>query len=101
MAKKRKTTPNKKQAASKQRRAEPPGATADGGPVTLAEAKALAQAKSPRRALRRTAVVTAVSPETIGAERQKLERQRRIDNERRIGEYTATLTIMKQRGVKG
>src|SRR6476469_6487245 len=73
-----------------------------GGPVTLEQAKALVQARAPRHAVRRQGgPLPAASPGSVGAERKKLELQRRRENERRIREYKATLEIMKRRGVKG
>jgi hypothetical protein len=51
----------------------------DTGPVTLDEAKALAQAKQPKlalRAVRKTAAPPA-SPAAVGAEREKLKKERR------------------------
>lgn len=93
-------TKRKKQPAAKApvRRAAP---MAD-GPVTLEQAKALVQARAPRHAVRRQGgPLPAASPASVGAERKKLELERRRENERRIREYKATLEIMKQRGVKG
>jgi len=72
----------------------------EAGPVTLAQARALAQGPRPRRAPRR-ALVAAASPGTVGAERKKLALKQREEIARRIEEYKATLTIMKKRGVKG
>jgi hypothetical protein len=72
------------------------------GPVTLKQAKALVQVRAPRHAVRRQGgPAPAASPGSVGAERKKLELQRRRENQRRISEYKATLEIMKQRGVKG
>src|SRR4051794_8191623 len=91
-------TKSKQPAKAPMRRAAP---IAD-GPVTLREAKALAEARSPQRAMRgQAATVPAASPASVGAERQKLAKQRREENKQRIREYKATLEIMKQRGVKG
>jgi hypothetical protein len=42
------------------------------GPVTLAEARALAQTKQPKRPGRKLAA-PAASPSAVGAEREKLE----------------------------
>jgi hypothetical protein len=68
------------------------------GPVTLKEARALAIATTPAVA----AGVTrpAPSPAEVGREREELEREQEEERRRRIREYTATLTIMKARGVK-
>lgn len=101
-SKKKEKTPTKKsRAATRSTR----GTAAGGGPVTLAEAQALVQAQSPKRARRASvsraaARVPAASPATIGAERERLEQQNEEELDRRIREYEATLSIMKQRGVK-
>jgi hypothetical protein len=72
------------------------------GPVTLAEAKALAQAKNPMRAMRatRAAVAPPTSPAAVGAERQRLKKEQREERARRIDEYKATMEIMKRRGAR-
>jgi hypothetical protein len=72
------------------------------GPVTLAEAKALARAKHPKlaaRAMRKGAVPLA-SPAGVGAEREKLENERRQELANRISEYKATMVIMKRCGAR-
>jgi hypothetical protein len=74
----------------------------DTGPVTLDEAKALAQAKQPKlalRAVRKTAAPPA-SPAPVGAEREKLNKERRDERARRVREYKATMEIMKRRGAR-
>ena len=74
----------------------------DTGPVTLAEAKALALAKQPKlapRAMRKGAVPPA-SPAKVGAERENLENERREELARRVREYKATMAIMKKRGAR-
>jgi hypothetical protein len=74
----------------------------DTGPVTLDEARALAQAKQPKlalRAVRKTAAPPA-SPAAVGAEREKLEKERRDERARRVREYKATMEIMKRRGAR-
>lgn len=76
--------------------------TVDSGPVTLAEAKALALAKQPKlapRAMRKGAVPSA-SPAKVGAEREKLDKERRKELARRVREYKATMAIMKKRGAQ-
>ncbi len=75
---------------------------ADAGPVTLAEAKALAQAKQPKLAARavRKGAAPPASPATVGAERENLEKERRDEFVRRIREYKATMEIMKKRGAR-
>lgn len=68
------------------------------GPVTLREARALAGVAVPARggtARART------SPEALGVERRRLERARGRERRRRIEAYTATLEVLKRRGVKG
>lgn len=75
---------------------------ADRGPVTLAEARALAQARQPKlavRAVRKDALPPA-SPAAVGAERENLEKERRDEFARRVREYKATMTIMKRRGAR-
>jgi hypothetical protein len=72
------------------------------GPVTLQEAKALVLAKQPKlaKAAVRKAVVPPASPATVGAEREKLDQQRRKEIEQRVREYKATMAIMKKRGAR-
>jgi hypothetical protein len=87
-----------KKGANKQRKKTAP----DAGPVTLAEAKALAQAKDPKLAIRaaRKSAVPPASPAPVGAERERLEQERRVEFARRIQEYKATMEIMKKRGAR-
>ena len=75
---------------------------ADTGPVTLAEARALAQAKQPKLAMRaiRKGAAPPASPAAVGAERETLEKERRDEFARRVREYKATMTIMKKRGAR-
>ena len=74
----------------------------DAGPVSLAEAKALAQAKHPKLAVRpvRESVAPPTSPAAVGTERERLEKQRRAEFTRRMREYKATMEIMKKRGAR-
>ena len=74
----------------------------DAGPVSLAEAKALAQAKHPKLAVRavRESVAPPTSPAAVGAERERLEKERRDEFTRRVREYKATMEIMKKRGAR-
>src|SRR5207249_12052345 len=72
----------------------------DAGPVTLAEAKALAQAKHPKLAAVRESVAPPTSPAAVGAERERLEKERRDEFTRRVREYKATMEIMKKRGAR-
>ena len=67
--------------------------------MTLNEARALAAVRS-RAAAVRVATPTP-TPAEVGRERQELEAEQDAERERRIREYTATIAIMKRRGVKG
>jgi hypothetical protein len=101
--KRRKTRPvaRAKKGVKKQRKITKETAP-DTGPVTLAEAKALAQAKDPKLAIRaaRKSAVPPASPAPVGAERERLEQERRDEFARRIQEYKATMEIMKKRGAR-
>jgi len=70
------------------------------GPVTLAEAQALARAKQPSLAIRaaRADIAPPAWPAEIAEERRQQERRRREERERRIRDYKATMTILKKRG---
>lgn len=72
------------------------------GPVTLEEARALALAKRPVLAERAAAAAATSpqSPEAVGTERERLEKQRRDERKRRINEYKAVMDIMKARGAR-
>ncbi len=80
--------------------ARPRKAASVEGPVTLEEARALARARQPKRALRRAAAVAPATPATVGEERERLAEQQRVERERRIREYKDTMEIMKRRGAK-
>jgi hypothetical protein len=69
------------------------------GPVTLAQARALAKVRAHLERGAKLALQPA-SPATVGLERRKLEKQQELARRKRIKEYKATLAIMK-RGVKG
>lgn len=71
------------------------------GPVTLAEARALATAAAPIAKGAKAAAVVTTSPAPVGLERRRLARSQQQERRRRIKEYKATLAIMKKRGVKG
>src|SRR5262245_72040 len=73
-------------------------AIADVGPVSLAEAKALAHAKKPKLAVHaaRESAAPPASPAPLGAERQRLEQERHDEFARRIQEYKAIMGIMKK-----
>lgn len=70
------------------------------GPVTLAQARALAKVRTPVQRGAKAALVTA-SPAKVGLERRKLELKQAQERRKRIKEYKATLAIMKKRGVRG
>jgi hypothetical protein len=74
----------------------------DSGPVTLAEARALAQAKQPMLAAQAVdkAAAPPASPAAVGAEREKLRKQQDDERVRRVREYRATMAIMKRRGAR-
>ena len=86
----------------KRRKNDTKKTAAEVGPVTLAEAKALAQAKHPKLAMRaaRKGAAPPASPAPVGAERERLEQERRDEFTRRIQEYKATMEIMKKRGAQ-
>ncbi len=100
--------PTAKKAAKSKRKAKAAGTTAarprkaptGGGPVTLDEARALARARQPKRALRRAAAGPSATAATVGEERERLEQQQRAERERRIREYKDTMEIMKRRGAR-
>lgn len=71
------------------------------GPVTLQEARALAGVGAPARRARAARAEVRTSPEALGIERKRLEKEREIERRRRIDAYRATLEILKRRGVKG
>ncbi len=81
--------------AARRKSAAPPA-----GPVTLAQARALAKLAVPLPKGGKAALVPA-SPASVGVERRKLELKQEQERRRRIREYKATLAIMKKRGVKG
>jgi len=94
---------SKPQARGKQKAkaiAVPRRALVTGGPVSLDEARALARARQPKRALRRAAAGPPATPASVGAERERLEQEQRVERERRMREYTETMEIMKQRGAR-
>ena len=70
------------------------------GPVTLAQARALAKVRAPLERGAKLALEPA-SPATVGLQRRKLEKKQELERRQRIKEYKATLAIMKKRGVKG
>lgn len=74
-------------------------AGAPDGPITLKEAKSLAALPKPARAMRRADLVAKATPGTVGLERRRRAVEVRQENSRRIAEYTATLRLMKKRGV--
>lgn len=94
----------KKQKAKKQ--AAPRRATAKtSGPVTLKEARRLAQgtARPPARALRRrgTAASVDTTPKDVAEEKKQLAKDQKQEREQRLKEYKKVMQIMKARGVAG
>lgn len=71
-----------------------------GGPLTLAQARALAKLAAPAPKGGKATLVPA-TPATVGIERRKLAARQAAERRRRIREYRATLAILKKRGVKG
>ena len=72
------------------------------GPVTLAQARALAAAKTPvARGAKRALAAAPPSPATVGLERRNLRKKQELERKQRVKDYKATLSIMKKRGVKG
>jgi hypothetical protein len=82
-------------------KAAPVKAAAGAGPVTLAQARALATVAAPVARTAKAAAVVTTSPAPVGIERRRLARSQQQERRRRIKEYKATLAIMKKRGVKG
>ncbi len=78
------------------------GSSSIEGPVTLEEARAIVQVRAPARTARRglTPNEKTVTLASVAEERNKLEERVREENERRIREYKATISILKQRGVR-
>ena len=71
------------------------------GPVSLEEARALAGGPAPARAPVKGAGIAAATPQSVEKERERLRAQRALEDRERIRNYKATMTIMKERGVKG
>jgi hypothetical protein len=98
-----KRTKARKTAPAKARsKARAKATTSITGPVTLDEAKSLARAKHPKQAMRavRKSAMPPASPAAVGAERERLENERREELARRVREYKATMAIMKKRGAR-
>lgn len=93
-----KSTPTKSLRVRKSARSPKVGRAV--GPVTLAQARALARVRVPMGRGAKVALA-ATSPATVGLERRKLELKREQERRKRIKEYKTTLAIMKKRGVKG
>ena len=105
------------------RKRSPASAATTAGPLTLDEARALA-APAPRRAHVRAASAAAraagagsapsappaqrsprtlrapTTPAMLGAQRERLLRASRAERARRLREYTAVMTLLKQRGAR-
>lgn len=98
--------PRKTAAKVPKRQVDPKTPAGEGGPVTLAQAQALAGAGAPSNAMRRVGAgaaatpVAGPSPETVAEEREQLKLRQEAERERRLSEYTDTMTIMKQRGAR-
>lgn len=75
-------------------------ASSASGPVSLAEARALAALSAPVSRSAK-AITPSPTPRTIGLARRDLAARQAQERQRRIREYQATLRIMKRRGVKG
>ena len=78
-------------------------ATSAAGPLTLAQARALTAPVAPAGVTRRARAAAGgarPSPADVGRERRRLEVERRKEKRRRMQEYTATLRLLKKRGVK-
>jgi hypothetical protein len=94
-------------ATQKKKRAGAPrrATTASQGPVTLDEALALAQPKTPAKAARRrgiaakSAALKLATPGTVAIERRKLKVAVHQENKRRISEYKAAMEIIGRRGL--
>ena len=100
--KKTKKTAPARARARKRARAGIQAVAPDSGPVTLAEARALALAKQPMLAAQAVSQAAAppASPASVGAEREKLRKEQRDERARRVREYRATMQIMKARGAR-
>jgi hypothetical protein len=73
------------------------------GPVTLAEARALALARQPERMMSKAArppAPAATAPAEVAAARRDAAARRKAEIEQRIRDYTATMRIMKARGAR-
>jgi len=96
-------TRKKKKASAPRRASAAPAVPA--GPVTLDEALALAQPKTPARAMRRrnvaakAAALRLATPTTVAVERRKLKVAVHKENQRRISEYKAAMEIIARRGL--
>jgi hypothetical protein len=80
-----------------------PGKAAEAtGPVTLEEARALAMARQPSlaKASLKKSTQPPASPYRYGKAKADLQEERRREIERRVREYQATMSIMKQRGAR-
>lgn len=77
-------------------------AAAAAGPLTLAQARALTAPVAPAGVTRRAraAAGLAPTPADVGRQRRRLAVERRKEKRRRTQEYTATLRLLKKRGVK-
>jgi hypothetical protein len=93
-------------------------APAANGPLTVAQARAMVQAKpepaakksrapkarraaAPRSAAISTAATADATPATVAIERRKLQIRQRDERRQRVRDYKATLALLQSRGVKG
>jgi hypothetical protein len=70
-----------------------------GGPLTLAEARAIVRARAPARAAARKASAPAAAA-TLAAERQRRRQEHREEIARRTREYRAVMTLLKRHGAR-
>jgi len=97
-------TPSKSKQKPKPKAATP----APAGPLTLVEARRMAQAavpvrrRAPRPGARRglAAAVPAVGVVELAVERRKRALARRAERQRRIAEYAAVMSLMQEHGVR-
>ena len=98
----KKATPGRKATKSRPTAKPARDAVPPAGPVTLDEAKALANAQRPKLAARAVALEAnpPASPAPLGAERKKRDQQWREERANRIRDYKATMSVMKRRGAR-
>lgn len=73
----------------------------DGGPLTLAEARALAVARQPKAmAPRALQVAPPATPRSVAQEREKLRQAQDAEVAQRVREYSQTMALLKTRGAR-